>query len=346
MFLTAHSSKGLGYDNVIIVNARNEIYGFPSKVDNDTVMQYVVKDDKTIDYAEERRLFYVAMTRTKNRVYIITPEQHPSEFILELIREYPNVLVIGQINEEVANNTRAIKKCPICGYPLQLKWNKNYGLRLWICTNEPEVCGFMTNDLNGGELSIQKCPKCRDGYLVVKQGVSEPILGCTNYKHDKTGCDCLMSKDYYKRWRNSGFEDDLSIDKPSFLNGIEQKMPKVISQKPAQQKDTERTAYHKTAFSEKYIEKDGFLVIVDDDGNIITDMNLLRYLRGFRIMLMKNTNLPAYRIVSNKGLVSLATYRPETKEEYLRLNGLGEVSYMLYGTMFIEEIKKYYHNKK
>lgn len=123
-------------------------------------------------------------------------------------------------------------------------------------------------------------------------------------------------------------------------------MPKVISQKPAQQKDTERTAYHKTAFSEKYIEKDGFLVIVDDEGNIITDMNLLRYLRGFRIMLMKNTNLPAYRIVSNKGLVSLATYRPETKEEYLRLNGLGEVSYMLYGKMYIEEIQKYYRNKK
>lgn len=87
-------------------------------------------------------------------------------------------------------------------------------------------------------------------------------------------------------------------------------------------------------------------MIVDDEGNIITDMNLLRYLRGFRIMLMKNTNLSAYRIVSNKGLVSLATYRPETKEEYLRLNGLGEVSYMLYGKMFIEEIKKYYHNKK
>lgn len=87
-------------------------------------------------------------------------------------------------------------------------------------------------------------------------------------------------------------------------------------------------------------------MIVDDEGNIITDMNLLRYLRGFRIMLMKNTNLSAYRIVSNKGLVSLATYRPETKEEYLRLNGLGEVSYMLYGKMFIDEIKKYYHNKK
>ena len=51
-FLTAHSSKGLGYDNVVIVNARNEIYGFPSKVDNDPVMQYVIKDDKSIEYAE------------------------------------------------------------------------------------------------------------------------------------------------------------------------------------------------------------------------------------------------------------------------------------------------------
>ena len=84
----------MGYDNVIIVNARNEIYGFPSKVDNDPVMQYVVKDDKSIEYAEERRLFYVAMTRTKNRVYIVTPEQHPSEFILELIKDYPKITVV------------------------------------------------------------------------------------------------------------------------------------------------------------------------------------------------------------------------------------------------------------
>lgn len=64
-FLTAHSSKGLGYDNVIIVNARNEIFGFPSKIDDDPVMKYVIKDDTSIEYAEERRLFYVAMTRTK-----------------------------------------------------------------------------------------------------------------------------------------------------------------------------------------------------------------------------------------------------------------------------------------
>ena len=84
--MTAHSSKGLGYDEVIIVNGKNETYGFPSKIEDDPVLSFVIKGDRSIDYAEERRLFYVAMTRTKNRVYFIAPEQNPSEFLLELKR--------------------------------------------------------------------------------------------------------------------------------------------------------------------------------------------------------------------------------------------------------------------
>ena len=145
-FLTVHRAKGLGYDNVIIINARNEVYGFPSKVQEDPVLKFVVKDDHSIQYAEERRLFYVALTRTKNRVYIVAPQEHPSEFVTELLTDHP-----------------------------------------------------MTNDLNGGILPIMKCDKCRDGYLIVKKGrgKSEPFLGCTNYKPDKSGCDNFMTEDYY-----------------------------------------------------------------------------------------------------------------------------------------------------
>lgn len=198
-FMTIHRAKGLGYDHVIIINARNETYGFPSQVQEDPVLKYVVKDDHSYDYAEERRLFYVALTRTKNRVYIITPQQHPSEFVLELIRDYPQVEVFGKINKEPQEKTLD-KRCPICGYPLQLRYKKAYGLKLWICTNEPEICDFMTNNLVGGEMSIMKCEKCKDGYLIVKDGCgSGPFLGCTNYKPDKTGCNNYVTKDSYLR---------------------------------------------------------------------------------------------------------------------------------------------------
>ena len=90
-FMTVHSSKGLGYDDVIIINGKNETYGFPSKIEDDPVLAFVIRGDKSIEYAEERRLFYVAMTRTKNRVFCIAPEQNPSEFLLEIKRDYKNV---------------------------------------------------------------------------------------------------------------------------------------------------------------------------------------------------------------------------------------------------------------
>ena len=196
-FMTVHRAKGLGFDNVIIINARNELYGFPSQIQEDPVLKYVVKDDFSIEYAEERRLFYVALTRTKNRVYIVVPEQHPSKFVTELISDFKNVKVNGKINEVDDANSADIKRCPICGYPLQLRYKPHYGLKLWLCSNEPEICDFMTNDLRGGELSILKCDRCQDGYLIVKEGKLGPFLGCTNYKSDKTGCNGTMTKDYY-----------------------------------------------------------------------------------------------------------------------------------------------------
>lgn len=196
-FMTAHSSKGLGYDDVIIINGKNETYGFPSKIEDDPVLSFVIKGDHSIDYAEERRLFYVAMTRTKNRVFFIAPEQNPSEFLLEIKHDYKNVIIQGDWNEnEVVKIDRKI--CPLCGYPMQLKYKKAYGLKLYICTNEPEICGFMTNNISAGKLSIQKCDKCRDGYLIVKAGENNSFfLGCTNYKTDGTGCPRMINKKLY-----------------------------------------------------------------------------------------------------------------------------------------------------
>lgn len=198
-FMTAHASKGLGYDNVIVINGKNEIYGFPSKIENDPVLHYVVKQDNAIEAAEERRLFYVAMTRTKNRVFFIAPEANPSEFLLEIKQDYKNVVLKGEWNEE-ATNTNAFKKvCPMCGYLLQRKVKTAYGLNLWICMNDPEVCDFMTNKIEAGKLSIQKCDKC-NGYLIARQKKDGGyFLGCTNYKENGKGCNNIIwSNEYYK----------------------------------------------------------------------------------------------------------------------------------------------------
>lgn len=83
-YLTVHSSKGLEAENVILINLVNGIYGFPNKIVNNKLIEELNPVDKSIIYAEERRLFYVALTRTKNKVYLLVPFFNKSEFIKEI----------------------------------------------------------------------------------------------------------------------------------------------------------------------------------------------------------------------------------------------------------------------
>ena len=112
------------------------------------------------------------------------------------------------------------KVCPLCGYPIQLKYKNSYGLRLYICTNEPEVCGFMTNNYSAGKMSIQKCDKCRDGYVIVKKGrTSGFFLGCTNYKSNGTGCNNTISKiNFYNKMGYNMEEGEIPQEKELVYN--------------------------------------------------------------------------------------------------------------------------------
>ena len=113
--MTAHSSKGLGYDDVIIINAKNDRYGFPAKIEDDPLLALVIKEDRSYEYAEERRLFYVAMTRTKNRVWMIAPSSSPSEFLLELLKDYDSIRLEGKIIPRKISRDPFSKRCPVCG---------------------------------------------------------------------------------------------------------------------------------------------------------------------------------------------------------------------------------------
>lgn len=82
-YLTVHKSKGLESDNVILINLENSTLGFPSQIKNHQIISLIDKKENFL-YEEERRLFYVALTRTKNYCYILAPYINPSIFIKEI----------------------------------------------------------------------------------------------------------------------------------------------------------------------------------------------------------------------------------------------------------------------
>lgn len=95
-YSTMHSSKGLEQDNVILINLEKRIDGFPNKIEDDDVMKFVKNNTDYYKYAEERRLFYVALTRTRNNVYLLVPNYRKSEFIAELLRDPEKLEIISK----------------------------------------------------------------------------------------------------------------------------------------------------------------------------------------------------------------------------------------------------------
>lgn len=83
-YMTTHKSKGLEEENVIIINLENKFLGFPNKIKDDEILRLVSKKFEKYPFSEERRLFYVALTRTKNYVYLLTPCKNQSVFVSEL----------------------------------------------------------------------------------------------------------------------------------------------------------------------------------------------------------------------------------------------------------------------
>src|SRR5436853_530582 len=81
--LSAHKAKGLEANVVVIANASDHMFGFPSKMENSDVLE-PVRMSAGNALAEERRLFYVAVTRARKRLHLISRQGHPSPYIAEI----------------------------------------------------------------------------------------------------------------------------------------------------------------------------------------------------------------------------------------------------------------------
>ena len=206
-YRTVHQSKGLECDNVILINLKNWRAGFPNKMVDDPVLNFVKRNGDSFSYAEERRLFYVALTRTKNNVYLLAPYFKSSVFIQELENDV-NVELLNLENNKLETLKNIEKngeryaiptklKCPVCKTGIVLLesfWNNGKLNRVLKCSHNMAPpfnrCNWK-GGYYGSELKdlddIKHCPNC-DGILIKRRRHSDghPFLGCTNFK--ETGC--------------------------------------------------------------------------------------------------------------------------------------------------------------
>lgn len=102
-FMTIHGSKGLQADYVFLLNNKAYGMGFPSQIADAPVLQLLLDNCDHYPFAEERRLFYVAITRAKKKVYLVTIKGNESEFIKEIEEVYGDAMRREQYT------------CPRCG---------------------------------------------------------------------------------------------------------------------------------------------------------------------------------------------------------------------------------------
>ena len=95
-YLTVHKSKGLEEDNVILLHVAEGKMGFPNQIEDSDVLKFVSLEEENYRFSEERRLFYVALTRTKNYVYLLIPKGKESCFVRELVRDYPHSFTVSE----------------------------------------------------------------------------------------------------------------------------------------------------------------------------------------------------------------------------------------------------------
>lgn len=115
-FITAHKSKGLQADYVFIINNKKSRIGFPSKIQDAPILNLLLDNCDQFPHSEERRLFYVALTRAKKKAYLMTTSGKlymPAPRIVSAICELtggtevkidPNGDVESQINSVLLNN--------------------------------------------------------------------------------------------------------------------------------------------------------------------------------------------------------------------------------------------------
>lgn len=106
-FMTVHQSKGLECDYIILLNCNGGTIGFPSQISDSPVLKYVLSEPDAYAFSEERRIFYVGITRAKKHTWVLYDINNPSLFVKEFVQTLEG-------NTRPGNDIPASELCPKC----------------------------------------------------------------------------------------------------------------------------------------------------------------------------------------------------------------------------------------
>lgn len=182
-FSTVHRAKGREADYVVVLDLKDGRRGFPSRIEDNSLLELVLPpaSEGGYPFAEERRLFYVAMTRARVGAYLLTDPTRPSTFVTELLEQFGNLRQLGALAPE----------CPRCLRGRLQVMGGSLG-PFWGCTefwSEPS-CGYKKD--------VETAQEPGDGYCI-RCGVAIPA------NPEKPHCDRCYT--IWNRYKNAAYEE-------------------------------------------------------------------------------------------------------------------------------------------
>ena len=210
---TMHASKGMEADYVIILGLETGKHGFPSEKITNPLLEALLPPLEPYEHAEERRLFYVALTRAKHRAYLIADMTNASGFVVELLQKNYKI-EMNEFDASLAQKLFQLIKCVKCKtgtmVPRQGKFGTFFGCTKYpLCSHKERgcpKCGTQMHRVDRFKVCIDPeckgwvpiCPEC-GAEMAWKKGKRGYFWGCRNYRHGGGGCNHTENEIVFER---------------------------------------------------------------------------------------------------------------------------------------------------
>lgn len=195
--LTMHGSKGKEADFVVLLGLQSGKHGFPSRKATHPMLDALLPKLESFAFAEERRLFYVALTRARSRAYLITDMAAASDFVVELVTDkYP--IELDEFETSLAQQLFQVLSCNKCVTGTMVPRRSNHGAfygcsHYPLCDNSENGCRSCGNPMQRiGRFKVcinpdcgtwvPTCPSC-GGEMTQRSGPYGSFWGCRNYRN-------------------------------------------------------------------------------------------------------------------------------------------------------------------